>query len=378
MKQFWSIFLRYLPYIIALFPVMIFRDFTPRNELRYLTIADEALRDDHYWSFSFLGEPYADKPPLYLWLLMSARWLFGSHIRWIICLFSLLPALGILHIMDQWTRQLVWPGKGDVASSRFDRDFYTWMTATMGLQLGLAVFARMDMLMSFFIVWSLYLYWQKGSSLKFGVLVFLALFSKGPFGVLIPLLVTFVWMLITRDYRTWCKLWSWRAWLVLLVGCTVWFVSVYREGGADYLNNMLFHQTVDRAVEAFHHKRPWYFYLLHLWYTTLPWGPLALVGIGHYLYRVVRHRTTFKANEQDFFVVAFLVALVLLSSVSGKLDVYLLPVYAFLSYGGLMEMHCWCLTPKSRAQLLLACRVLLGIIFVAGCLLPFLQDLQFA
>ncbi len=374
MKSFWNILKPYLPYIIALLPVMIFRDFTPRNELRYLTIADEALRDGHFWSFTFLDEPYADKPPLYIWLVMASRWLLGSHMKWVICLFSLIPALGILHIMDRWTRSLCWAGKGEPAKTRFDSDFYLWMTATMGLQLGLAVFARMDMLMSLFIVWALYLYWQKGSSWKFGVLVFMALFSKGPFGVLIPLLVTLAWMLISRDYRTWLKMWSWRAWVVLVAGCTVWFGSAYLEGGADYLNNMLFHQTVDRAVQAFHHKRPWFFYLVHIWYTALPWGPLALVGIGRYLYRVLRNRTSFVADEQSFFVTAFLVTLVLLSCVSGKLDVYLLPAYPFLAYGGLMEMQRWCLTRKARRRLETACHILLAVIFVAGLCLPFYQQ----
>ena len=71
----------YIPYVLALVPVMLFREFTPRNELRYLTIVDEALRDSHFWSFTFEGEPYADKPPLYFWLLMLARWLFGEHLR---------------------------------------------------------------------------------------------------------------------------------------------------------------------------------------------------------------------------------------------------------------------------------------------------------
>ena len=53
----------YIPYVLALVPVMLFREFTPRNELRYLTIVDEALRDSHFWSFTFEGEPkiYSEK-----------------------------------------------------------------------------------------------------------------------------------------------------------------------------------------------------------------------------------------------------------------------------------------------------------------------------
>lgn len=39
------------------------RDFTPSNELRYLNIADEALRHYALFAFSNHGVAYADKPP---------------------------------------------------------------------------------------------------------------------------------------------------------------------------------------------------------------------------------------------------------------------------------------------------------------------------
>ena len=51
---------------ICLLPEMLMRDFTPSNELRYLSIADEALRDGHFFAFFNHGLAYADKPPLYI------------------------------------------------------------------------------------------------------------------------------------------------------------------------------------------------------------------------------------------------------------------------------------------------------------------------
>lgn len=369
MKQkfldFWQWLRPWLPFILALVPVMLFRDFTPRNELRYLTIADEAIRDGHFWSFTFEGEPYADKPPLYLWLIMMSRWIFGSHFRLVICLFSLIPALGILYIMDRWTRSS-WADK-------LDANLCQWIMATLGLQLGLAVFARMDMLMSFFIIWAMFVYSQKQSGWLFGVLLFLALFSKGPFGILIPLVATLVWAIATHDWRTWLRMWNWRTWMVLLLSSTVWFYMVYREGGVEYLNNMLFHQTVDRAVEAFHHKRPWWFYLVHIWYTALPWGPLCLVGIGQWLYQAIKQKALVN-NLQSFFVLSFVCTLILLSCVSGKLDVYLLPAYPFLAYGGMMQVLRWQgFSSQWRKGLIRACHILMWIIFIAGFALAFIE-----
>lgn len=40
---------RYFLYLLALTPLFLFRDFTLNNELRYLSIADEALRNHSFF-----------------------------------------------------------------------------------------------------------------------------------------------------------------------------------------------------------------------------------------------------------------------------------------------------------------------------------------
>ena len=60
----------YILFCMALLPILFLRDFTPLNELRYLSIADEALRNHTFFTFTNHGEPYADKPPLYFWFVM--------------------------------------------------------------------------------------------------------------------------------------------------------------------------------------------------------------------------------------------------------------------------------------------------------------------
>ena len=60
---------------LALLPVLFLRDYTPGNELRYLSIADEAIKNGSWITFSNHGEPYADKPPLYFWIIMAGKWL---------------------------------------------------------------------------------------------------------------------------------------------------------------------------------------------------------------------------------------------------------------------------------------------------------------
>lgn len=330
MKRFWQ-WVATHPYLflfIILLPVMLLRDFTPRNELKYMAIADNALADGTFWTFSFNGEPYADKPPFYLWLVMLVKAIFDESLipiqRLIICLHSFLPAMGVLEIMRRWVKKYA-PGS-------LNETWSFWMLATCGLWLGVTVVARMDMLMTFFIVWALYEFWAQQHRWTFAFLVFMGLFTKGPFGILVPLLATLVWSLCTKNWHMWLRFWSWRTWLVISVCCAIWFGMTWKEGGNEYLNNMLFHQTFGRAVNSWQHNRHWYHYLKTIWYTTLPWGPFCIFMI---LWRVCK-RCEWK-SLQGYFICIFLVTFFWASCVSGKLDIYLLPIYPFMVYGGMMS-----------------------------------------
>lgn len=321
-----SLRLLFCLFFVALLPVMVLRDFTPSNELRYLSIADEAIREGHLFAFTSHGAAYADKPPLYLWIVMAGRLLFGAHCMWFLSLFSFFPALVILRTMDCWVRP---------ALDERTRAAGAWMTMTCGLFLGLAVFLRMDMLMCMFIVLSLHAFWRlyagegdsRRAAILFPLYAFMALFTKGPVGLLVPLLSTVVFLVVQRQWRQIGRYWGWRTWGILLAGCALWFSAVWAEGGTEYLDNLLFHQTLDRAVDAFHHKAPFYFYGMSVWYSLAPWSLLlAVVFVAAWRQRV-------RLNETErFFLSVALTTFVMLSLFSSKLAVYLAPAFPFVVY----------------------------------------------
>lgn len=313
--------------LLALLPVLIFRDYTPSNELRYLSIVDEALRNGNFWTFTNQGVPYADKPPLYFWLLMLGRWLLGNHYMWFLSLFSFLPALVIMGVMDRWV-------SGELVKAH--RLTGKLMLMSCGLFLGLAVILRMDMLMCMFIVLSLYTFYRmltgqdhhsKWNALLFPLYVFMAVFSKGPVGILVPLLSTLVFLLITGRIKTFGRYWGWKTWGILLIGCLIWFCGVYLEAGPDYLNDLLFNQTVNRAVNSFHHEEPFYYYFTSVWYSLAPWS-LLLIGI---LVAGVC-RKLIRTELERFFLTVSLTTFVMLSCISSKIAVYLAPAFPFFVY----------------------------------------------
>ena len=311
-------------YLLLLLPLLLRREITPDNELKYLQIADEALRDGHFWCLYLDGAVYADKPPLYLWIVMVIRKLLGFHCIPLLELFSLLPAFGVLAIFDHWCSglSLRWRIAAEMA------------LLTTAYFLGGALVLRMDMLMVFFITLAMWLFWRidrgvGGWKLRagFALAVFLAIFSKGPVGFLFPLLGTTAWLLRERRLRDWGRAWGWLTWLILIVLCGIWWGCAYREGGRPYIDNLLVHQTLDRAVNAFHHQRPWYWYLYTVWYAMGPW---ALLTIPVSVRGLVRHEGDTPLVR--FFLLVSVVFFVLMSCFSSKLQIYLLPAFGFVNY----------------------------------------------
>ena len=136
---------------ICLLPEMLMRDFTPSNELRYLSIADEALRDGHFFAFFNHGLAYADKPPLYIWLVMLCKVLFGTHSSLALSMLSVVPAFVIVWLMDRWVMS---------NAKATDRMALAMLLLTSIMFLGTMAVIRMDMLMCMFIVMAMFTFWR--------------------------------------------------------------------------------------------------------------------------------------------------------------------------------------------------------------------------
>ena len=312
---------------LCLLPTLVMRDFTPDNELRYLQIADEAIDNGNMFAFTCDGEAYADKPPLYFWIVMLCKMLLGKHSMLLLSLFSIVPAFVIIAIMDRWS----------ALEKATDRIAIAFMMMTSALFLGLSVFLRMDMLMTMFIVLALRSFWlmytgsgnRKTQSSLLPVWIFLALFVKGPVGILMPPVAIICFLLVKRQGKDIGKYLGWKTWGIIAALCLLWFTGAYLEGGKGYLQNLLVHQTVDRAINSFHHKAPFWYYLAAIWYIFPPYMFLVIGALVVSLSRL-------KGGSQDqdckalFFTVTIVSTFVMLSLFSSKMAIYLAPVMPFM------------------------------------------------
>lgn len=317
--------LRYFSYLILLSISYIFRDYTPSNELKYISIVDEALSNNTWFAFFNQGYIYADKPPLFFWLMMVSKLILGDHCFLVYGLFALLPAAGVMMVMDKWMR---------LECKDTDPLLSNVLLGTTMMFIGSALVIRMDMLMTMFIVLSLYTFFKmyKGvdkprDKYLLPLYIFLALFSKGPMGLIIPILSIIAFLIYKRSFKSIGKYLGWKQWLILVTLCLGWFAMVYVEGGSEYLNNLLFKQTVGRGINSFHHKEPLYYYIPRFFYAFAPWSIFYIVVVIKSL-----HKKLIKTDTERFFLVIFVVNFIMLSVVSSKLDIYMLPLYPFLAY----------------------------------------------
>ena len=367
MKQ----WMRYLLIFIALLPLLLLRDFTPDNELKYLSIADEAIANGHIFAFYNHGVAYADKPPLYIWTIMLGKILFGEHLMFFISLLSVIPAFVTLYVMGKWCERFLSRNKTINAELMLVTSIYF---------IAPIIVLRMDMLMTMFITLSLYTFYrmymhnhliagnsgrnitgtiaEKRRYCKWRWLlpfyIFMALFTKGPIGIMMPILSITLFLAVSGEIRSIGKYLGWRCWALLATLCAIWFTCVYLDGGTEYLNNLLFNQTVNRAVDAFHHKKPFYFYGVTYWFSLAPWSLLAFVTVILAIYRKLFNTTLLK-----FFAVTVVGTFLMLSMISSKLEIYMLPCFPFIIYGTAI------LLPKVKESILVKTSVMVpAILFI--------------
>ena len=320
--------------LLTLSPVMALRDYTPSNELRYVSIVDEALEQGNVFAFTNQGQDYADKPPFYFWLMMLGKLLFGEHCMYILSLLSFIPACIIIAVMDKWLRT-AYP---DVFSPR-QRAGAALMLATTGLFLGMTVFLRMDMMMCMWIVLALWTFWKWDNSigrdsshrLLLPVYTFMALFTKGPVGILVPPLAIIVCLGASKRWKDIGRYLGLVFWGILAVLCAVWFTGAFLDGGAKYLNNLLFHQTVDRAVNSFHHKAPVWYYLGLVWAVMAPWCLATVPALVSGLFKK-RGSDLMPSGYERTLALTGISTFVMLSCFSSKLAIYLAPIFPFAVY----------------------------------------------
>jgi 4-amino-4-deoxy-L-arabinose transferase-like glycosyltransferase len=311
------------------------RDPWPADEPRFALVAQDMLRSGEWWVPRVGGDLYADKPPVYFWIMAVAMALSGST-RLGFLLPSLVAGVAVVALVYDLLRRV----RGREVA--FAGAFVLLLTFQFVWQ---ARQAQIDATLLFFTTLSLYgllrhlfagpslgWFYVGWAAAGFGVITkgvgFLPLLALVPFAILAargwPATVA------ARDHRWWLG-------PVFFLGAIgTWFVPmmlVTSAGGEllAYRNEILFHQTVTRYAGAWHHHEPaWYYFT-----NVIPLLWLPLIALVPWLWPRWRRALGRDAAPKDTFVAVLLawVVLVLLffSASSGKRGVYVLPAVPALA-----------------------------------------------
>ena len=358
------------------------------DEVRYADAYTNMVKGGNWLVLHLNGEMYPDKPPLFFWFLNGiervstlALPLIAPLIPWKITLtqtmiFSLgmavsgllclLAAHALAVFVARVDRRTVL-ASGIILMSCF---FFT----------GLMHYLRMDLLFTALITFShifLYHAWMRRSALGLMTLGFLcaglAVLVKGPLGLAFPLVTALFFLLwegrITRLFRL-DALWG------IVLGAAipgVWLTAAWMDSGDVFLNNILYKQILERALDTWHHAEPWYHYLMTFPLIAMPWTLLLLfLPWGRIFSKPVREAVkasrTPDASGTAYLWCAVIPGFVMLSLISIKLPIYALPLFpplAILCAKGVLRMRP---TPCAALQYITA--LILAVLGLAFMLLP--------
>ena len=344
------------------------RDPWPADEPRFAVLArDMALSQE--WLFPRVGgDLYQDKPPLFFWLLAICFAITGS-VKASFLIPSFLAAGGILFLIYDFGRRSVSREAG-LAAALVTVCTLQFLMVTRG--------AQIDGTLCFLTTFSLYALLRHcllgpawGWYFLGGFAAGVGIFTKGVGFLPVLALIPYFALRAAR----WQGLaiidagkggWRWSlAPLAMLIAVSLWFVpmliAVATSGSAEYAayrDEILFKQTVGRYAAAWHHVKPWYYFIVEvipaLW---LPWSLLLF-------WLVPRFKAAFHERNARVWLPLFwlLIVLVFFSASPGKRGVYLFPALPALALAALPFIE----SLLSRAGVRRAGFVLAGLFFVAG------------
>lgn len=359
-------------FLLTVAAALWFRPLMPVDETRYLGVGWDMWRSGSWVVPVLNGEPYSHKPPLLFWLMHAGWAVFGVNEltpRLIGPAFSLASLFLVRCVAGR-----LWPTRPMAAT------LAPWILLGSVYWLGFATMVMFDQLVLFFVLLGIWGILELGRAKRRGwVWLFLAtglgVLAKGPFALvyLVPLTVSAPWWAsVSLRWR-----WFITAGLVGFLGSSlalVWALWAAHLGGPTYAEEILWQQIAGRAVDAFDHAEPFYYYLMMLPIMFLPWALLFLASLpagwrGGWSGRAER----LLADKRLLVLLLAWVAvpLFLLSLVSGKLPHYVLPMLPAMA----LLTAFWLAGLAGRGVWLTARAIMLmwGLLGLALFLLPWLD-----
>jgi 4-amino-4-deoxy-L-arabinose transferase-like glycosyltransferase len=241
---------------------------TDPDEAFYAETAREMLSHHSCLTPLIFEKPQFEKPPLFYWLLMLSFKFFGIStfsVRLVPAFFGIIGVLGTYLFMKKIIDERI----SFYSSLILATNFLVFVSSRMALT---------DIVFSVFVAFSLYSFyiWHKlkrnNYLIAFAIFSSLAVLTKGPLGILIPVLAAILFLILTRDSDS-LKDFVFNKWWLVFLGISLpWYIYASLRFGKEFLWEFFVHDHWHRILYAEHKNfDKWYFYPSVILTGMFPW-----------------------------------------------------------------------------------------------------------
>ncbi len=300
---------------------------TNPDEVFYAQTAKEMIQQKSWLTPYLFGAPQFEKPVFLYWLLRIGFALFPNPnfaARFFPALFASFGVIAVYFL----------------ALIGFQNEKKAFISSLIllssGLYIGLSRTLFTDLIFSIFILFSLlsfYLGYSGNKKKGIGIILFflfcaLAVLTKGPLGLLIPLLSVLLFLFIRRDFGfLFCKYSLW-GFAVFVAVSFPWYVLMIIKYGWSFTHEFFYNDHIRRFLTAEHlGNDKWYFYPFSMIGCMFPWSLYTLASLM-WLFRNIRK----DRSPINVFLFSWVVSVfIIFQPAHSKLVSYIFPMFPALA-----------------------------------------------
>ena len=326
---------------IVMLPFLGLAEYHTKGEPREAVVAYSILESGNWILPTNNGGEIPYKPPFFHWCIAALSLLNGGVVNEFT---SRLPSAIALIAMTVWT--YVFFARRKDSATAMATALVTFTTFELHRAGGNC---RVDMVLTALTVGAIFLlyrWWERGMK---GVpwlailLMSCATLTKGPVGMIIPCLVTGIFLLFrgVNFFRAFFSLVAWGLLSLILPLC--WYVAAYGQGGQEFLD-LVMEENFGRMTSTMSYNscvNPWPYNIMTLVAGFIPWTLVILMMLFAPGYTRSRACDSWRALIQKcrtlpsvnvLATVAALTIFIFYCIPQSKRSVYIMPMYPFVAF----------------------------------------------